>query len=116
MPRPENIIPPKKGEVRNPNGRPIGSPNRATVAKRILQLSAKRVIPAEIKKMIECEYQNLDTLTLEEVMTMVMVHKAIVDKDVTAYRAVMDSRYGAPRQETDNAHKGEITIKRIIID
>jgi hypothetical protein len=30
----ENLIPPKPGEVRNPNGRPKGSKNRSTIARK----------------------------------------------------------------------------------
>lgn len=44
----------KKGEVRNPNGRPKGSPNKATAQLREL-----------ITKLVEREFENVDTLLLQ---------------------------------------------------
>ena len=38
----ENLKPATKGEVRNPNGRPKGSKNRATVARQYLDLITKQ--------------------------------------------------------------------------
>ena len=45
MPKPENIIPPVKGERRNPNGRPVGSKNRKTLLRKWLELNANIVTP-----------------------------------------------------------------------
>jgi len=44
----------KKGEVRNPNGRPKGSPNKTTAKLREL-----------ITKLVEREFENVDTLLLQ---------------------------------------------------
>ena len=41
MPRPENLTTPKKGEVRNPNGRPKGSRNKSTIMKELLNSEIK---------------------------------------------------------------------------
>lgn len=106
MPNAENLKPPiKKGEVRNPNGRPAGKPNRSTVAKKILSLLSKKALPEEIKAKLKEEYPAIkDSLTLEEVMTLVIVNKCITDNDVQAYKAIMDSAHGLPKQEIDNSH------------
>jgi hypothetical protein len=42
----QNLIPPpQKGEVRNPNGRPKGSKNRSTIARKWLGNNPKRKEP-----------------------------------------------------------------------
>lgn len=41
MANPENIIPPKKGEIRNPKGKPKGTKNRSTILKRWVEVSVK---------------------------------------------------------------------------
>lgn len=44
----------KKGEVRNPNGRPKGSPNKAT--KQLREL---------VSDLVQREFENVDTLLLQ---------------------------------------------------
>jgi hypothetical protein len=63
MPNPENIIPPQHGEVRNPNGRPKGSKNRSTIARKWLETiqSAKNPITGEDEKLSQ---EDLMTLAL----------------------------------------------------
>jgi len=87
----ENLKPATKGEVRNPNGRPKGSKNRATVVKELLEFasSQKNVLTGE-----------QEILTQEQVITSAMLLKA-GKGDVNAYKAIMDSCYGAPKQTTD---------------
>ena len=41
MAREDNLIPAKKGEVRNPKGRPVGSRNRSTIVKQWLEMTKK---------------------------------------------------------------------------
>jgi hypothetical protein len=104
MPNPENIIPPKKGEVRNPNGRPKGSKNRSTTARRILEMTAS--LPSKSYNALLKVFPDLDKkLSVEEVITLMQVAKAITDKDTGAYKTLMDSAYGAPKQEVE--HSGE---------
>ncbi len=106
MPNPENIIPPKKGEVRNPNGRPKGSKNRSTTARRILEMTAS--LPSKSYNALLKVFPDLDKkLSVEEVITLMQVAKAITDKDTGAYKTLMDSAYGAPKQEVE--HSGETT-------
>ena len=81
----------KKGEVSNPNGRPKGSKNRSTIVKELLEFasSQKNVLTGE-----------QETLTQEQAITLAMLLKANKG-DVNAYKALMDSCYGAPKQTTD---------------
>lgn len=92
MPNPENIIPPKKGEVRNPNGRPKGSKNRSTIAKKWLETiqDSRNPITGE-----------LEQLSQEDIITLALIHKARKG-DVNAYKQLMDSGYGLPKQQVEN--------------
>jgi hypothetical protein len=80
----QNLTPFKKGEVANPTGRPKGKRNRSTILKELLDMNDQelRMHQAQIEKAIEL-------------------------KDTNAYKAVLDSAYGAPVQQIDN----DITIK-----
>ena len=98
MPNPENIIPPQKGEVRNPNGRPKGSKNRSTIARKWLETmqTAKNPITGENDKSSQ-----------EDLMTLALLKKAR-NGDVQAYKQLMDSGYGMPTQQIE--HTGEQPI------
>ncbi len=91
MAKDENLIPATKGEVRNPNGRPKGAKNRSTIVRELFELATKQknvITGAE------------ETLTQEQAITYAMLLKA-TKGDVNAYKALMDSCYGAPKQTTD---------------
>jgi hypothetical protein len=87
----ENLKPFGKGNNANPNGRPKGSKNRSTIVKELLEFasSQKNVLTGE-----------QETLTQEQAITLAMLLKANKG-DVNAYKALMDSCYGAPKQTTD---------------
>ncbi|GAB3284426.1 hypothetical protein GCM10027347_61390 [Larkinella harenae] len=99
----ENLKPAKPGEVRNPAGRPKGSPNRSTVAKKILAALGKNVIfGASLAKIKEIVGDDIDKMTVEEIMTIVQINDAVSGKRrAGSYKVVMDSAYGAPKQEID---------------
>ena len=73
------------------NGRPKGTLNRSTIAKRWLNTIEN------IKNPMNGEMQFL---TQEEIMTLSMLRKAR-NGDVQAYKALMDSAYGAPKDTID---------------
>jgi len=103
-----NLIPAKKGEVRNPNGRPHGAKNRSTVVRQILAMTA--VMPDSIYAKIRDMYPEIaKTMTVEEMATLVMVNRAITKQDPAAYKAIMDSAYGLPKQtiETETLPPGQ---------
>jgi len=98
----ENLKPFKKGEVSNPNGRPKGSKNRSTIARQYLDLITKQ------KNGLTGEVEELSQ---EEMITLAMLVKASKG-DVNAYKAVMDSAFGQPKQTTDtNLSVSDFNVK-----
>ncbi len=95
----ENLIPPpQKGEVRNPNGRPKGSLNRSTIAKKWLEVmeSVKNPITGENER-----------LSQEDIMTLAVLKKAR-NGDVNAYKELLNNGYGLPTQKVDVKHEKPI--------
>lgn len=84
MAREDNLIPAKKGEVRNPKGRTVGSRNRSTIVKQWLETTKKGRNP--ITEMVE-------VLEIQDLMTLALIGKALKG-DVNAYRELMDSGHG----------------------
>jgi hypothetical protein len=87
----ENLIPAKKGEVRNPNGRPKGAKNRSTIARQWLEVNQSLKNPLTGEQ---------ETMSQEDLMTLALIKKAR-EGDVAAYKALMDSGYGAPLQQVE---------------
>lgn len=85
----ENLKPFEKGNNKNPIGRIQGSRNRSTIARKWLEAfeQVKNPITGEI-----------DSLSQEDIITLAMIKKARKG-DSQAYRALMDSGFGAPKQE-----------------
>ena len=91
----ENLKPFKKGEVTNPAGRPVGSKNRSTIARKWLSLEQKGTNPLTGEN---------ETLSQEDMITLALVKKARAG-DVNAYKALMDSGFGSPTQVTETEFK-----------
>jgi hypothetical protein len=93
MPNKENIEKHefKKGESGNPNGRPKGAKNRSTIAKYWLEVNQKLKNPLTGAE---------ETMSQEDLMTLALIKKAR-EGDVAAYKALMDSGYGAPLQQIE---------------
>jgi len=87
----ENLKPFKKGKSGNPKGRPKGSRNRSTIAKKWLSTETKGKNPITGEEEI---------LTQEDLMTLAQLRKAI-NGDTPAYKALEDSAYGQPAQEVN---------------
>lgn len=92
MAKEENLKSWKKGESGNPKGKPKGSLNRSTIAKKWLQTKTKAKHPIS-GEMIE--------MTLEDQMVLSVVRKAIKNGDVNAYKAIADSGYGTAKETID---------------
>jgi hypothetical protein len=90
----ENLIPAKKGEIRNPNGRPKGAKNRSTIARKWLEVNQSLKNPLTGES---------ETMSQEDLMTLALIKKAR-EGDVTAYKALMDSGYGAPLQQIEQTN------------
>ena len=87
----EDLIPFKKGESGNPNGRPKGSRNRSTIARKWLEVNQSLKNPLTGEN---------ETMSQEDLMTLALIKKAR-EGDVSAYKALMDSGYGAPLQQVE---------------
>lgn len=71
------------------NGRPKGSLNRSTIAKYWLEVNQNLKNPLTGEN---------ETMSQEDLMTLALIKKAR-EGDVNAYKALMDSGYGAPTQQ-----------------
>ena len=103
MPHPENIIPPVKGEIRNPKGKPVGTKNRKTLLRKWLELNASVLTP------ITGEQQ---TGTIEDAVNIALIKKAL-EGDVNAIKEINDTLYGKITEKHDIA--GSIGIESISV-
>ena len=81
----------QKGESGNPNGRPKGAKNRSTIARYWLEVNQNLKNPLTGES---------ETMSQEDLMTLALIKKAR-EGDVNAYKALMDSGYGAPIQQVE---------------
>ena len=84
----------EKGESGNPKGRPKGAKGRATIARYWLEVNQN------LKNPITGEQENMSQ---EDLITLAIIKKAR-DGDVNAYKALMDSGYGAPLQQIEQTN------------
>lgn len=102
----DNLKPAEKGEIRNPNGKPKGTQNRNTIARRVLAMEVN--VPTDLYEHFQGMYPDLPkTMTIEMIATLSVMKKAINDGEYLHYKAIMDSAYGAPKQEIDMTSEGE---------
>jgi len=96
----DNLKPFKKGESGNPNGRPKGSRNRSTIAKRWLEVeqNLKNPLTGDTEKMSQ-----------EDLMTLALIKKAR-EGDGGAYQKLMDSAYGKAVETKDVNLTGDVPI------
>jgi len=90
----DNLIPFEKGKSGNPKGRPVGSKNRSTIAKKWLEIEQKLKNPLtnEVEKMSQ-----------EDLMTLALIKKAR-EGDTQAYQKLLDSAYGQPLQQIEQTN------------
>jgi hypothetical protein len=79
----------KKGQSGNPKGRPKGSKNRSTIARKWLEVKEKFRNPIT---------GEIEDLTQEDITTLAQILKARKG-DTNAYKALEDSAYGSPTQQ-----------------
>ena len=84
----------KKGQSGNPNGRPKGSKNRSTIAKKWLEVQESSENPVT---------NELEDMSQEDLMTLALIKKAR-EGDTQAYQKLMDSAYGAPLQQIEQTN------------
>ncbi len=84
----------KKGQSGNPNGRPKGSKNRSTIARKWLEVQESSENPVT---------SELEDMSQEDLMTLALIKKAR-EGDTQAYQKLMDSAYGAPLQQIEQTN------------
>ena len=101
----DNLKPFEQGESGNPKGRPKGSKNRSTIARKWLEVNQSLKNPLTGEN---------ETMSQEDLMTLALIKKAR-DGDVNAYKALMDSGYGAPVQQIEQTNT-EIDLSNLTTD
>jgi len=96
----------EKGVSGNPKGRPKGSLNRSTIVKRWME--AGRDYKNPINGLTE-------HLSQEDILTLAMINKGIKG-DVSAYKALMDSLYGAVKQTMELSQAEQPIFNKLDID
>lgn len=97
-----NLIPPVKGEIRNPNGRGKGVKNRSTVYRELVEsMALKSTNPRLDTALAECFPAKPKTIADQVAAAMVMTALA---GDVAAAREVMDSAYGKLTDNVNTTH------------
>ena len=97
----DNLIPFKPGQSGNPKGRPKGAKSRSTVIKRWLEAMDKGKNPMT---------GEVESMSVEDKMTLALIGKALKG-DTQAYKALMDSAYGQPKQEIEEVSTQEVITR-----
>jgi len=100
----QNLIPAKKGEIRNPKGRGKGVRGRATIVREWLMVEQKFKNPLTGQDEI---------LSQADIMTLAVINKARKG-DVIAFRELMDSGFGKVTEVIQSEMKVEPL--RIVIE
>jgi hypothetical protein len=87
----DNLIPPKKGEVRNPNGRPKGSLNSKTILNRFLALEE------QIENPVTGELENMTQLDIIYLKQIAKARKG----DLQAMKEILDRFEGKATQSVE---------------
>ncbi len=99
-----NIIPPKHGEIRNPNGRPKGLRNRKTIYRELLEMAAS----AKFNKIQSYDILGEDGGDVSQSTIGDQIAAAVViaalKGDINAAREAMDSAHGKIADKLDNRH------------
>lgn len=101
----QNLRPMKKGETRNPNGRPKGSLNSKTILNKFLSLQEK------FKNPVTGEFEKM---SVYEVMSLSIIAKARKG-DLNAYKEILDRLEGKAQQKIDHTTDGE-AINKVTVE
>ncbi len=89
----QNLIPAKKGEIRNPNGKPKGTLDRKTIVDKYGFFEVEKDNPISGESEI---------LSLYELSVLSMFKKVIDSGDVAAFKELMDSGFGKIKDVIEN--------------
>tara|TARA_R110002111_G_scaffold209816_1_gene273729 strand:+ start:146 stop:517 length:372 start_codon:yes stop_codon:yes gene_type:complete len=106
MAKEDNLKSWEKGVSGNPKGRPKGALGRATIVKKWME--AKRDYKNPLNGLTE-------HLSQEDALTLAMISKGLKG-DVAAYRALMDSLYGAVKQTMELSQAEQPIFNKLDID
>lgn len=98
----QNLIPAKKGDVRNPKGKAPGTKNRATILRKWIDTQKKFKDPTG-KEVAG---------TLEDEIYLALIAKGL-EKDVAAIKEINDTLYGKIADKSEVKTEGNITINLI---
>ena len=101
-----NLIPPKKGEIRNPKGKPKGIPHSSTRLRRLLELTNKMENPIT---------GELEGFSVAEQMDLKQIIRAIKG-DTKAYTTIMDRLEGKPKETIDQNTKVQVVTPLVDIE
>lgn len=93
----ENLIPPKKGEVRNPNGRPKGALSTKTILLKYLSTEINGKNPFTGKT---------EEFTLAEVLNLKQIERAM-NGDLASYKEIFDRAEGKITTHIDATTNGK---------
>ena len=100
MPNNQNLIQFKKGESGNLKGRPKGVKNRGTIIRDIFNYITQ--LDSFQFNDLQSKFPNIkEGMSIEYLMTLIQVDKAIFKGDSKAYKVLMDSLYGTPIRQLD---------------
>ena len=94
----QNLIPAKKGDIRNPKGKAPGTKNRATILRKWIDVKTKFQHPGTGKEVAG---------TLEDEVYLALLSKAL-EKDVAAIKEINDTLYGKIKEQLDLS--GTVTL------
>lgn len=107
-----NLTPFQPGQSGNPNGRPVGTKSRATIARKVLEMNI--IVPENMMEHIKTVFPDIeDRMSVEEIATIAMISNAITKGDVNSYKSVMDSAYGTPKEQVEHSGGIEQKVRKI---
>lgn len=87
------LKPAKKGEIRNPKGKPVGTLNRSTIVRRWLEAAGAT-----------------KGLTKADELVLAALKRGL-NGDISAFHALMDSGYGKVADKSESKVEGALDIK-----
>lgn len=109
-----NLNPASEGEVRNPSGRPKGSPNRSSILRYWVELETKF---GNLNKQGEKIFEQLNTnlrITVEDEIALALISEARKG-NVSAIREINDTLYGKQTEKHELTGADGKPIKQKII-
>jgi hypothetical protein len=97
----------KKGVSGNPKGKPKGVRNRSTIVKQYLEalITQKNALSGE-----------QETLPASDLMTLKLIETVLKKGDVQAFKELMDSGYGANKQQIEQTTEVKLPSHKEFID